>query len=470
MKQQYDFGMVGLGVMGRNLLLNMADKGFSTIGFDLDKTKGMRLEEDADPGVIVKAAGSLAEMVEALKTPRKILLLVPAGKAVDNIIQDLLELIDAGDIVIDGGNSFYKDTESRFEYLNARGIHFMGMGISGGEHGARVGASMMPGGNPEAFNAVKPMLEAVAAKADGQPCFAYMGNGASGHFVKMVHNGIEYAMMQMISEAYDLLKRGAGYTNKELHALFANWNNDKLKSYLIEITAAVFSVKDVETGNYVVDLVLDKAGSKGTGKWTTQEALNLMVPIPSIDAAVSARTLSGFKDERVKASALYPHPKEKPAIPKQQLADDLQQALAACFIAAYAQGIQLISVASEQYKMQISLSGVIQVWKAGCIIRSELLKTFEQSYRQNPGLENLLLDNSVSSMIREHDGSLRRVVNMAVSLKIPAAGIMSALAYLDAYTCERLPTNLVQAQRDFFGAHTYERVDKPGIFHTDWEM
>ncbi len=469
MAAQYDFGMIGLGVMGRNLLLNMADKGFATIGFDLDNNKCLQLEKEATSGTVVKGVNNMEELVSSLKLPRKILMLVPAGKPVDDVIQTLLPLADTGDVIIDGGNSFFRDTERRVGYLDGHGIHFMGMGISGGEQGARFGPSMMPGGNLPAFEAVKPMLEAVAAKADGKPCFAYMGKGAAGHFVKMVHNGIEYALMQIISEAYHLLKVAGGYSNEDLQQLFTDWNSGTLQSFLIEITAEVFTKKDPETGADLVDLILDKAGSKGTGKWTTQEGLNVQAAIPTIDAAVAARTLSGYKAERVKASKLYPHSAQKTTVPKQQLAADLHSSLETAFVIAYAQGLDMIGKASAQYGFEISLPSVIQVWKAGCIIRSGLLQVFAKALADNPANENLLLDDHIAGVLNQYDGSLRRSINVAIGQKIPAPALMSALAYLDAYSTERLPTNLIQAQRDLFGAHTYERTDRPGIFHTDWE-
>jgi 6-phosphogluconate dehydrogenase len=471
MKQQFDFGMVGLGVMGRNLLLNMADKGFSTIGYDLDKEKCAHLEREAsvNPAAVVKGVNSIEEMVNLLSIPRKILLLVPAGKPVDNVIEELLPILDSGDVIIDGGNSFFKDTDRRIEYLNGNGIHFMGMGVSGGEQGARIGPSMMPGGDMLAFDKVKPMLEAVAAKANGIPCFAYMGKGAAGHFVKMVHNGIEYAMMQMISEAYDLLKRAAGFSNDEMHVLFSEWNQGKLQSFLIEITASVLKNKDASTGAYVTDIILDKAGSKGTGKWTTQEALNVQAAIPTIDAAVAARTISGYTEERVKAAALYPHSKEKSLVPKQTLAEDLQRALSVGFIMAYVQGFDMIEKASQEYDMEIDAGAVLQVWKAGCIIRSGLLANFQKAYAADPLLGHLLLDKQIAGMVQQDDCCARRVINIALSQKIPVPAFMSAVAYLDAFTTGRLPTNLIQALRDFFGAHTYERIDQPGVFHTEWE-
>lgn len=468
---QYDFGMIGLGVMGSNLLLNMADNGFAAIGFDLKPERGQALEAAAKEGVVVKGVSTLVEMVTALKKPRKIMMLVPAGKPVDDVIANLLPYLEEGDIVIDGGNSFFKDTLHRIEYLQDKGIHFMGMGVSGGELGARIGPSMMPGGDKEAYDYLKPILEAIAAKSDGKPCVAYMGNGAAGHYVKMVHNGIEYAIMQMISEVYDLLKRGAGYTNPQLHALFKKWNEGPLQSFLIEITADVFKTGDAETpGNddFLVDNILDQAGSKGTGKWTSQEAMNLPTATPTIDMAVALRDLSVYKEERKAIAQVY-----KPSMGNlKSLGDgleaDLEATLQFCFIMAYTQGLAMLAKASTELKMDIPLPKVIQVWKAGCIIRSAMLPVFEKAYAANEDLTNLLLDKTVAALLQKSEAGIRRVAAAAVEARIPIAGISSAVAYFDAYCSERLPTNLIQAQRDYFGAHTYQRIDKPGVFHTEW--
>lgn len=468
MDQQYDFGMVGLGVMGSNLLLNIADHHFAAIGFDLKPERGQALEAAAAEGAIVKGVSELGEMMRLLKKPRKILVLVPAGAPVDAVISNLSPFLEKGDILIDGGNSFFKDTDRRFASLQDKDIHFFGMGISGGEMGARFGPSMMPGGDKEAYQYLQPILEAIAAKADGVPCVAYMGNGAAGHYVKMVHNGIEYAMMQMISEVYDVLRRGAGLTNEELAAIFSGWNKGQLQSFLINVTASVFKTKDADTDQFVVDLILDKAGSKGTGKWTSQEALNLPVAIPAIDAAVAARTLSGSKEERIKASKIYGHQIGKINLPKEELLLHLEEALAFSFIIAYAQGLNMLATASTELKMDIPLPSVIQVWKAGCIIRSALLGKFSNAYQKEPQLINLLLDEEIAQILKSKEDSLRQIIALSIGSKIPMPCLSSALAYFDSYCTERLPTNLVQAQRDFFGAHTYQRIDKEGVFHTEW--
>ena len=468
MEVQYDFGMIGLGVMGSNLLLNMADHGFAAIGYDLKPERARAFEEAANKGTVVKGVTDLGQMMAALKRPRKIMMLVPAGAPVDAVINNLLPFLEKGDIIIDGGNSYYKDTLKRVTFLEEKGMHFFGMGVSGGELGARLGPSMMPGGDKEAYQYLKPILEAIAAKADGQPCVAYMGNGAAGHYVKMVHNGIEYAMMQMISEVYDILNRGAHFTNEELHQTFLAWNKGQLQSFLINITASVFKTKDEESNQFLVDIILDQAGSKGTGKWTSQEALDLPIPIPTIDMAVSMRNLSVYKNERKEAAQLYQHNITSINLSKEELVTELENALAFCFVIAYAQGLSMLAKASTELKMEIPLPSVIQVWKAGCIIRSALLGNFTNAFKQNPQLSNLLLDKDIAGLLKNRENSLRKIINAAVSSKIPLTGMMSALGYYDTYCSERMPTNLIQAQRDFFGAHTYQRIDKPGVFHTTW--
>ena len=411
-------------------------------------------------------------MVLSLKKPRKIMMLVPAGKPVDSVIENLLPHLDDGDILIDGGNSFYKDTLQRIQYLQNKGIHFFGMGVSGGELGARLGPSMMPGGDKEAYQYLKPILEAIAAKSpgDGEPCVAYMGNNAAGHYVKMVHNGIEYAMMQMISEAYDLLHRSGGLTNEDLNRVFTQWNEGQLQSYLIEITADVFNTLDNETDDphdFLVDKILDQAGSKGTGKWTSQEAMDLPVSIPTIDMAVAMRDLSVYIDQRLKAAQLYTHKVKRTKI-TQDVLGHLENALAFGFTIAYAQGLNMLAKASDQLNMNIPLPDVIKVWKAGCIIRSALLGNFTDAFRKDAKLPNLLLDAEIAALMKNREESIREISLLGIMAKIPLNGMMSALGYYDAFLSERLPTNLIQAQRDFFGAHTYRRIDKEGVFHTEW--
>jgi 6-phosphogluconate dehydrogenase len=465
---EYDFGMVGLGTMGRNLLLNIADHGFAAIGFDKDISKAQLLESSATAGTNVKGVNSLADMSNQLKHPRKIMLLVPAGPIVDAVIKDLLPLVTPGDIIIDGGNSHFTDTLRRIEALKDQQVHFIGMGVSGGEEGARKGPSIMPGGDMEAWSVLQPILEAVSAKVNDQPCVAYMGKQAAGHYVKMVHNGIEYAIMQLISEAYDILKRGIGLTNDELHQTFKKWNEGELKSFLVEITAAVFSEQDPLTGNRLVDMILDKAGSKGTGKWTSQEGMDLPISIPTIDMAVAMRDLSTYKDERVLASGLY-----KPVIKpftgdKEKNILLVQDALYTGILICYAQGLAMLQKASAERKMEIPLRDVVSIWRGGCIIRSSLLELFTAIYKKQPQLSNILLDKKIVSLIKKKQRGLRKIIQQSAGAKIPVAGLMSSLAYLDAYSSEKMPVNLIQAQRDLFGAHTYQRIDKEGSFHTEW--
>lgn len=464
----YDFGMVGLGTMGRNLLLNIADHGFAAIGFDKDATKGALLESSASPGTTVKGVGSLGEMISGLKTPRKLMMLVPAGPIVDAVINDLLPLLEPADIVIDGGNSHFPDTLKRINFLQGKKIHFMGMGVSGGEQGARTGPSIMPGGDMEAWAEVKPILEAVAAKVNNEPCVAYMGKNAAGHYVKMVHNGIEYGIMQMISEVYDFMKRGLGMNNDEMHAVFKKWNEGELQSFLVEITADIFPKADDLTGHRLVDMILDKAGSKGTGKWTSQEAMNLPVPLPTIDMAVAMRDISVYKDERVQAADIYKPKIKSFAATKEKLILQLHDALYAASLIAYAQGLTMLHKASAERQMDIPLKDVVSIWRGGCIIRSAQLEIFTAAYKKKPDLSNILLDKKIAAILKKKQAGLRKIVQQYAAAKIPAAGMMSALAYLDAYTSGRMATNLIQAQRDYFGAHTYQRVDKEGSFHTEW--
>jgi 6-phosphogluconate dehydrogenase len=466
----FDFGMIGLGVMGRNLLLNMADHGFGVIGFDKDLQKGSTLESSATAGTRVKAAGTLAEMIQQLQTPRKLMMLVPAGKPVDDVIHDLLPLLEKGDIIIDGGNSHYIDTLRRVKDLEGKGFHFMGIGVSGGEHGARTGPSIMPGGDAEAYRQVQPILEAVSAKVGNSPCVAYLGKGAAGHYVKMVHNGIEYAIMQLISETYDLLHRGMGMNNDELYKTYKSWNEGELQSFLVEITKDIFLQEDDKTKNRLIDCILDKAGSKGTGKWTSQDAMDLPVPVPVIDMAVSMRDLSTLKEERVRAAALYKTIHVPIDVPREVFIQQLADALYFSSIICYAQGLAMLQVASKDLDMQIPLPEVVRVWRGGCIIRSSLLDTFYAAYQLNPALPNILLDPSVAKLLVASKQHLRNVIMHATQTGYPIAGLMSALSYFDAYHSEQLPTNLIQAQRDYFGAHTYQRIDMPGSFHTEWQQ
>jgi len=469
MENTFDFGMVGLGVMGANLLYNMADHGFSVIGYDLDAKKADDLEKGATPGTHVKGTTNVEEFIKSMKAPRKVMMLVPAGKPVDSVISTIEPYLDKGDIIIDGGNSHYTDTLRRVKEVAEKGFHFMGMGVSGGEKGARFGPSIMPGGDIEAYNHVKPLLEAVSAKVNGEACTAYMGKDAAGHYVKMVHNGIEYAIMQAISEVYDLLKNGQGYSNAEIHQLFTKWNEGKLKSFLVEITRDIFAFKDQDTGKDLVDLILDKAGAKGTGKWTSQDAMDTGVAIPTIDISVAMRTISAYKDERVQANKLYAPAVSAINISKDVFAKQLEDTLYLVMIICYAQGLSLLVKASEELQMDIPLTDVVKIWRGGCIIRSTLLEDFYQAYSKNPHLPNILLDEGIAALVKQNRDSLRSVISAATGSGIAVAALQTSLAYLESYTSAQMPTNLIQAQRDYFGSHTYQRIDKPGTFHTEWE-
>ncbi len=410
---KYDFGMIGLGVMGSNLLLNMADHGFSVIGYDKNPDKTSLFESSASKKTIVKGVNRLQEMIDTLKIPRKIMMLVPAGKPVDSVIADLLPLLQSGDIIIDGGNSHYTDTLKRIVDLRDKGFHFMGIGISGGEEGARKGPSIMPGGDEEAYKEVEPILKAVAAKVDGAPCVGYLGRDAAGHYVKMVHNGIEYAIMQLISECYDLMHNGLSLSNDELHEVFNSWDSDELKSFLLEITATIFEKKDEKTKNaYLVDMILDKAGAKGTGQWTSEEGLDLPMPIPTIDSAVMMRNLSSLIDERKEAASLYKTSLRKIETSKEEFINLLKNAFYVATIISYAQGLAMLSKASIQLKMEIPLPEVVSVWRGGCIIRSALLDHFKTAY-QNAGLKNLMLDKNIAELLKQKESSLQKIISIS---------------------------------------------------------
>ncbi|HSM25113.1 MAG TPA: NADP-dependent phosphogluconate dehydrogenase, partial [Anaerolineaceae bacterium] len=408
-------------------------------------------------------------MIEVLEKPRRILMMVPAGKPVDAAIQQIKPHLEKGDILIDGGNSFFLDTERRANELEADGLNFVGAGVSGGEEGAKWGPAIMPGGQREAWDALSPIFYAIAAKADdGQPCVEYMGPRGAGHYVKMVHNGIEYADMQLIAEIYDILHRGLGLSNPELHDIFNRWNQGVLKSYLIEITADIFTKVDTESGKHVVDLILDEAKQKGTGKWTSQNALDLGAPIPTIHAALIGRTISALKTERVFASKILKGPEAKYTGDRQKLIEAAENALFASKITSYAQGMGLLKLASEEYQYNLKLDEIAKIWRAGCIIRASLLSEIMEAYQREPDLSNLMLDVYFHQAIESRQADLRFVVKTAVDMGIPVPALSGSLAYFDAYRTERLPANLTQAQRDYFGAHTYRRLDREGDFHTQW--
>jgi 6-phosphogluconate dehydrogenase len=466
---KYKMGVVGLGVMGHNLALNMERNGFPVAGYDLDAAKTKAFLEGPAAGKAVIGVDSPAALMDSLEKPRRVLMMVPAGSPVDSAISHLKQHMEPGDILIDGGNSFFQDTERRNRELEAEGFNFIGTGVSGGEEGALWGPSMMPGGQREAWDALAPIFRAIAAKADdGQPCVDYMGPRGAGHYVKMVHNGIEYGDMQLIAEVYDILHRGAGLSNSELADLFAKWNTGELQSYLIEITAAIFRCTDPETGKALVDVILDEAAQKGTGKWTSQNALDVGAPIPTINAAVESRILSSLKSQRVSASKTISGPEPEYKGDRQRLIDATRAALYASKITSYAQGLGLLKIASEEYKYDLNLSEIAKIWRAGCIIRAGLLGDIMSAFQRDLGLVNLLLDDAFRTAVESRQEAWRFVVQTAIGIGIPALGLSSSLAYFDAYRSERLPANLTQAQRDYFGAHTYRRLDREGSFHTEW--
>lgn len=465
---KFDFGMVGLGVMGRNFLLNVADHGFSALGLDLDAEKAKALEKEGE-GRTVKGTTSTEEFVAGLKTPRRIMLLVPAGKVVDSVIESLLPHLDQGDMIIDGGNSHFPDTERRNKYLQEKGFYFIGAGVSGGAEGARRGPSIMPGGDPKAYAHIQPVLEAVAAKVKGEPCVAHMGRGAAGHYVKMVHNGIEYGMMQLIAEAYDLLKKVGKLNNTAIQQSFAKWNEGRLKSFLIEITAEIFAQKDTETDGDLVDMILDKAKQKGTGKWTSQNAMDLGIPIPTIDAAVTMRGLSALKKEREKAAEKYPEAAYKELHPySPEVVNEVEKALYFSFIITYAQGLSLLDDASREHDYGLNMETIARIWRGGCIIRADLLEDIRKVYRAKPDLTNMLLSDEFTEILNFTSTAVRSLLKKAIDAGVPTMAMSAALNYFDAYRSAHLPLNLVQAQRDFFGSHTYERLDREGVFHTEW--
>ncbi|QII49726.1 NADP-dependent phosphogluconate dehydrogenase [Bacillus paralicheniformis] len=465
-KQQ--IGVVGLAVMGKNLALNIESRGFTVSVYNRSSEKIEEFLKEAE-GKNVVGTYSIEEFVQSLEKPRKILLMVKAGTPTDATIQSLLPHLEKGDILIDGGNTYYKDTQRRNRELAESGIHFIGTGVSGGEEGALKGPSIMPGGQKEAHELVKPILEAISAKVDGEPCTTYIGPDGAGHYVKMVHNGIEYGDMQLISESYFILKHIVGLSSDELHEVFSEWNKGELDSYLIEITADIFTKKDEETGKPLVDVILDKAGQKGTGKWTSQSALDLGVPLPIITESVFARFISSMKEERVKASKLLSGPEAKPAAEnKEELIEAVRKALFMSKICSYAQGFAQMKAASEEYGWDLKYGDIAMIFRGGCIIRAAFLQKIKEAYDRDPELDNLLLDPYFKNIVEGYQGALRKTISLAVEQGIPVPCFSSALAYFDSYRTATLPANLIQAQRDYFGAHTYERTDKEGIFHTEW--
>jgi 6-phosphogluconate dehydrogenase len=464
----YDIGMIGLGVMGRNFVLNMADHGHSVAGYDIDGKKVDALRKEAGSRQVY-GAGSLQKFVGLLREPKALMMLVPAGGPVDSVIKDVAGYLRPGDLMIDGGNSYFKDTDRRERSLREKGIGYLGVGISGGERGARYGPSMMPGGEKGSYERVREIFEAAAAQVGQEPCVTYLGPGSAGHYVKMVHNGIEYGLLQLIAESYDILKRGLGSDNDKLSAVFEHWNKTELNGYLIEIAAAIFRRTDEKTGKRLIDVILDAARQKGTGMWTSQDAFELGVPLPTVDIAVAMRNLSSIEKERKEASKVLKGPSREFNGDREHFIERLGKALYAAMIMTYAQGMNQLRAASHTYKYGFDLEAVARIWRGGCIIRAGLLEDIRTAYRSRPDLPSLLVDPRFAEAVDSRQDDLRAVVSTASELGIPAPAFMVSLAYFDGYRSAWLPANLIQAQRDFFGAHTYERIDMEGSFHTLWE-
>jgi len=469
--EKYDIGLIGLAVMGENLVLNMENHGFGVAVFNRTTSKVTRFIEGRASGKNIKGCYSIEELVANLKRPRRVMLMVKAGEAVDAFIEKLIPHLEKGDIIIDGGNSHFPDTIRRTKYLEEKGLLFIGTGVSGGEEGALNGPSLMPGGSPDAWPHVKDIFQSIAAKvADGSPCCEWVGSDGAGHFVKMVHNGIEYGDMQMISEAYYLMQNVLGLSYDEMHDVFAEWNKGELDSYLIEITRDIMAKKDEETGKYMLDVIMDRAGQKGTGKWTSQAALDLGIPAQTVAEAVFARAMSAIKEERVAAAKVLKGPAVKFDGDKKEFIEMIRKALYASKICSYAQGYQMMRAAAEEYGWNLHYGEIALMWRGGCIIRAQFLGKIKEAFDKKPDLPNLLLDPYFKQIIEENQTAWRVVVAKAVELGIPVPAFSSAISYYDGYRRERLSANLLQAQRDYFGAHTYERVDKPRgeWFHTNW--
>jgi 6-phosphogluconate dehydrogenase len=470
MEPKADIALIGLAVMGQNLILSMNDHGFTVVAYNRTVSKVDDFLNKEARGTNVIGAHSIEEMVALLKRPRRVMMLVKAGAAVDEFIEQLIPHLEAGDIIIDGGNSLFEDTIRRTKYVESKGLLFMGTGVSGGEDGARHGPSIMPGGSPAAWPHVKDIFQKIAAKAkDGTPCCDWVGENGAGNYVKMVHNGIEYGDMEVIGEAYQLMKAGLGMTADEMSATFTEWNKSELDSYLIEITANVLAFKDTD-GQPLVDKILDAAGQKGTGKWTVISSMELAIPITLMAEAVYARCISALKDERVVAAKKLKGPRPKISTDRAKFVEDIRHALYASKIVSYAQGYMLMRTAAQTYKWNLNYGAIASMWRAGCIIRSQFLDKIKEAYDAHPKLTNLLLDKFFKQAIKESQRSWRNVVATAAKKGIPTPAFATALNFYDAYRSDRLPANLLQAQRDYFGAHTYERVDKPRgeFFHTNW--
>lgn len=466
-KNQSSFGMIGLGTMGSNLLQNIADHGYNCSGYDNDPKKVDTLNNLNRENI--HAYVDLKEFVHNLKSPKVVMMLVPAGKIVDSVIEELLEILDKGDLIIDGGNSHFTDTERRFVDLEKKGYHLVGMGVSGGEEGARKGPSMMPGGDKQAYEIIKPILEKIAAHVNGEPTVAYMGERSAGHFVKMVHNGIEYALMQLISETYEVMKKGLGMRDEEIHDVFEKWNEGRLKSYLIEITRDIFAYRKKGEDHLFFNDIKDEAKAKGTGKWTSQAAMDMTVPVPIIDIAVSMRDLSKYKDLRIEASKLYPDKTEQKFADHSNDIAEIEEAFYFAMVSAYAQGMHLLYHANIDFKYDLNLALIAKIWRGGCIIRSEFLEDIYAAYQNDEKLNHLFVDDSIRKSLVKSITGIRTFVSSAAlhGIATPAYGV--ALSYFDNFRNREMPANLIQAQRDFFGSHTYELKGKEGVFHTEWE-
>lgn len=466
---EYSYGMVGLGTMGHNLVLNINDNGFSIAGYDKDAAKVTELNKNSTTEN-VKCFSNINEFVNALSNPKMIMLLVPAGKIVDSVIAELKPLLKKGDAIIDCGNSHFTETQKHIDLLEKEGIHFMGVGVSGGETGARFGPSIMPGGDEVIYKKIAPMFNAIAAKADGEPCTAYMGRKAAGHYVKMVHNGIEYALMEMIAECYHILKDIALMNNQEIQKVFSNWSKGKLSSYLMDITASIFTVKNLDGEGDLIDIIKDEAAQKGTGAWMSQDATNIAAPITAIDAAVAQRIISGYRKTRLEAASLKPKNKIDTKINTEELIKDLEDSLYAGYVICFAQALFMLQKASEEYDYGTDIKEVIKIWRGGCIIRAELLNTIYEALQADNEFDNLLLTPQFLKVLSNNETALRTVICEAIKHAIPTPGFNACLSYYDSYFSSWLPANLIQAQRDFFGAHTYKRLDKEGTFHTQWNQ
>ncbi|HPI37630.1 MAG TPA: decarboxylating NADP(+)-dependent phosphogluconate dehydrogenase [Ignavibacteriaceae bacterium] len=464
-----NIGLIGIGLMGENLTLNIESKGFSVSVFDISKEKVEKFISGRGSGKKITGCHSIEELIRSLERPRKIMLMVQAGKVVDEVIESLIPHMDKGDIIIDGGNTHFPDTTRRVKYVESKGLLYIGTGVSGGEEGALLGPSIMPGGSAKAWESIKPIFQAIAAKVDNEPCCDWIGEEGAGHFVKMVHNGIEYGDMQLICETYHILRNILKLTPDEMHVIFKKWNEGELNSYLIQITSDILAFKDTD-GQPLIDKILDKAGQKGTGKWTVLTSLDVGIPLTLITESVFSRILSSMKDERVEASKLLSGPEIKFTGEKEKFIDSLGKALYAAKIISYAQGYQLMRAAGKEYGWNLNYGGIAMVWRGGCIIRSAFLGKIKEAFDKNPGLSNILLDPFFNGKIKGIHESLRTVVAESALNGIPVPALSSALAYYDGYRTENLPANLLQAQRDYFGAHQFERVDKPRgeFYHTNW--